>query len=96
MEMMLLEGSDVVQKNFNDVCLFGVCIVIDDFGMGYFNLACLSGMVVDCIKIDCSFIQSLLENKELVQMVIVLCKLMKVKIVVEGVEIVRQIGRAHV
>ena len=88
-ETMLSEGSDVVQKNLDDVRLLGVRIAIDDFGIGYSNLARLSGMAVDWIKIDRSLIQSLPENKELVQMVIALCKLMKAKIVAEGVETAR-------
>ena len=88
-ETMLSEGSDVVQKNLDDVRLLGVRIAIDDFGIGYSNLARLSGMAVDCIKIDRSLIQSLPENKELVQMVIALCKLIKAKIVAEGVETAR-------
>ena len=85
-ETMLSEGSDVVHKNLDDVRLLGVRVAIDDFGTGYSNLARLSEMAVDCIKIDRSLIQKLPENSELVQMVISLCKLMKAKIVAEGVE----------
>ncbi len=85
-ETMLSESGDIVHKNLDDMRMLGVRIAIDDFGTGYSNLARLSETAVDCIKIDRSLIQKLPKNRELVQMVIALCKLMKARIVAEGVE----------
>lgn len=93
-ETMLSEGSDIVHKNLDDVRRLGVRVAIDDFGTGYSNLARLSEMAVDCIKIDRSLIEKLPDNRELVRLVISLCKLMKAKIVAEGVETAEVAGWA--
>lgn len=85
-ESALTEATDILQKNLDIIRAKGIKISIDDFGTGYSNLARLSEMAIDCIKIDRSFMQKLPESKELVQMVVTMCKLMKANVVAEGIE----------
>ena len=85
-ETLLVEGKRVVLDNLEEVRALGVRIAVDDFGTGYSNLARLSEMAIDCIKIDRSLIGGLPRNEAIVQMVIGMCKLMRVTIVAEGIE----------
>lgn len=85
-ETALVEAGDIVQTNLEQIRSLGVCTSIDDFGTGYSNLARLSEMALDCIKLDRSLIRKLPDNKEVVRMVIGLCRLMNATIVAEGIE----------
>lgn len=85
-ETLLLEDNPVITANLDQVRSLGVRISIDDFGTGYSNLARLTEMTIDCVKIDRSLIAGLPRNEALVKMVIAMCTLMQVTIVAEGVE----------
>lgn len=85
-ESALTEATDVLQKNLDIIRGLGLKISIDDFGTGYSNLARLSEMSVDCIKIDRSFVERLPASRDLVQIVVTMCKLLKAKVVAEGIE----------
>lgn len=67
----------------------GVRLVLDDFGTGYSNLMTLSSMPFDMLKVDRSFVRGLNEDEQsraLVNMIIVLARQLKLKVVAEGVE----------
>ena len=67
----------------------GFLIEIDDFGAGYSSLNVLTEVSFDVIKIDMKFIRYLDENeknKDIVRLILELCKHFKVKSVAEGVE----------
>lgn len=90
-ESALTEATEILQKNLGIIRSKGIKISIDDFGTGYSNLARLSEMSIDCIKIDRSFMQKLPDSKELVKMVVTMCKLMKANVVAEGIETVQAV-----
>ena len=85
-ETLFLDDSAPVRANMELLRAMGVRISIDDFGTGYSNFARLHEMSVDCIKIDRSFVRALPKNGALTEAVISMARLMKARIVVEGVE----------
>lgn len=75
--------------------LSGVRIAIDDFGTGYSSLSHFANLPIDNLKIDRSFVLSLLKNKNarmVVDTIIHLARGMKVTTTAEGVEDFRQMA----
>ncbi len=67
----------------------GVGIAIDDFGTGYSSLAYLAKLPVQTLKIDRSFIITMLKDPNamlLVQTMISLAHSLRLKVVAEGVD----------
>jgi EAL domain-containing protein (putative c-di-GMP-specific phosphodiesterase class I) len=67
----------------------GVRLSIDDFGTGYSSLAYLRRMPLDELKIDRTFVQSMVDNKadvQIVRSVIDLAHNFELEAVAEGVE----------
>lgn len=85
-EPAISKSDDVMLRNIAQLRYLGVRVSVDDFGMGYSNLARLNELSFDWIKIDRSLIANLPYNSQLVKMTIDICKLMKARIVAEGVE----------
>ena len=68
---------------------FGVSVAIDDFGTGYSSLGYLAKLPVQTLKIDRSFIITMLNDSgamTLVQTMISLAHSLKLKVVAEGVD----------
>jgi EAL domain-containing protein (putative c-di-GMP-specific phosphodiesterase class I) len=71
----------------------GIQLALDDFGTGYSSLSYLMEFPVDVVKIDQSFIGSLMENKAshaIVAKTIELAHLLDLTVVCEGVETAEQ------
>jgi diguanylate cyclase (GGDEF)-like protein/PAS domain S-box-containing protein len=74
----------------------GVKIAIDDFGTGYSSLAYLARLPVQTLKIDRSFIVSMLEKAEtltLVETIVGLAHSLRLTVVAEGVDSNEQAAR---
>lgn len=72
----------------------GVHVELDDFGTGYASLAHLSSLPIDGIKIDRSFVMNIAEcekQKAIVEVVMSMSKLMKLRVVCEGIESYQQL-----
>ena len=68
---------------------------IDDFGTGYSNLLMLSVLPAKELKIDKSFVTSMLENeksRKLVETIINIARTMEMSVVAEGIETEEQRG----
>ena len=80
--------EDNIQK-LRDLRSLGVSIAIDDFGTGYSSLAYLAKLPVETLKIDRSFVTTMLRDADtmtLVQTIISLAHSLRLKVVAEGVE----------
>lgn len=67
----------------------GIVVSIDDFGTGYSNLLMLSVLPAKELKIDRSFVTSMLENEKsykLVETIISIARTMEMNVVAEGIE----------
>lgn len=94
LELELTEGSllkDVerTKQVLQNLKKLGVRVAIDDFGVGFSSLSYLKNFAVDTLKIDRSFISSLLagsRDEAIVRTIISLAKSLDLKVVAEGVE----------
>jgi diguanylate cyclase (GGDEF)-like protein/PAS domain S-box-containing protein len=77
-------------RNIIESCRkIGVGFALDDFGTGYSSLSYLSGLPVDSLKIDQSFVRDMLEDKgdmNIVQGIIALAQAFDRQTVAEGIE----------
>lgn len=88
-ESIIMENSNVIIGNLNQIRALGVSISIDDFGTGYSNLAYLSRFPVNTLKIDRDFVQKINERDEaqrIAQAIVEMAKSLKLDLIAEGVE----------
>jgi diguanylate cyclase (GGDEF)-like protein/PAS domain S-box-containing protein len=71
---------------------FGVKIYLDDFGTGYSSLSHLHKLPVDALKIDRSFVRSMLltDRPAIVESILALARTLDTGVVAEGVESAQQ------
>lgn len=100
LELELTEGSllkDVerTKQVLQRLKKLGVRVAIDDFGVGFSSLSYLKNFAVDTLKIDRSFISSLLagsRDEAIVRAIISLAQSLELKVVAEGVETSSQLA----
>ena len=88
-ESCLHENVGLVRSLITSLKNQGVTVSLDDFGTGYSSLAQLRSLPFDRIKIDRSFVMSLLEDKDsatIIQSIISLGKGLGLPITAEGIE----------
>lgn len=74
----------------------GIGMVLDDFGTGSTSLVGLTQFPVDALKIDRSLVRDMQSDRgaaDIVELVIALAHKMKLKVIAEGIETVRQMER---
>ena len=79
--------------NLNSLSMLGIGVELDDFGTGYSSLSHLGTMPVQTIKIDKTFIDRILSDEkiaDLVEMIIDFTHRFRMKVVAEGVETLEQ------
>lgn len=82
-------GNEYVIRALKKLKASGVRIALDDFGTGHSSLTHLRDYPVDIIKVDCSFVQRLSDDKSIYAIVEGLAKLgpiLSMDIVAEGIE----------
>ena len=63
-ESQLLEDSGQLEQMFKQLKMLGVRLALDDFGTGYSSLAYLHRFPIDTLKIDRSFVERLVRERE--------------------------------
>jgi diguanylate cyclase (GGDEF)-like protein len=92
-ESILISNSSKTQQTFNQIRTLGVRVAIDDFGTGFSSLSYITQFQIDRLKIDRSFIQNCLidRNSETVTKVIIaMAHGLDISVVAEGVETAEQ------
>jgi diguanylate cyclase (GGDEF)-like protein/PAS domain S-box-containing protein len=88
-ESVVIDNIAGVIARMNELSLLGIHFSLDDFGTGYSSLAYLKRLPIHEIKIDKTFVQDAPsdgDNAALVETILAVAKLMRLKVVAEGVE----------
>lgn len=88
-EGLLIHNVEAAIKKMWALKKMGVRFSIDDFGTGYSSLTYLSKMPLDKLKIDKSFVDTMLESRQdavLVRTIITLAHNLNLDVIAEGVE----------
>jgi diguanylate cyclase (GGDEF)-like protein len=88
-ESLIMEDFEAGIEKLTSARVLGVNIAIDDFGIGYSSLRYLARLPLQALKIDRSFIVSMLDRPDtmtVVSTVISLAHALKLKVVAEGVD----------
>ena len=93
-ESTLMDYEPQTINLFNKIRHRGIQINIDDFGTGYSSLQYLNRFPINSLKIDRSFTKGMLEEKEnfeIVKTIITLARTLKIGVIAEGVENMKQL-----
>lgn len=93
-ESAILSSESVITKVFQDVRDLGVGLALDDFGTGFSSLSHLQRFDFDIVKIDRSFVSSMLNSKRnlaIVHGILSMCRDLGIKVIAEGIEHLWQI-----
>jgi diguanylate cyclase (GGDEF)-like protein/PAS domain S-box-containing protein len=94
-ESVLLEKSEGAGETIERLERLGVRFVLDDFGTGYSSLAYLSGLPIDGLKVDRSFVQSLGgegRSTAITTAIVRMAQALALEVIAEGVETERQLA----
>jgi EAL domain-containing protein (putative c-di-GMP-specific phosphodiesterase class I) len=89
-ETVVMEDPERALRVIKPLREAGVRLAIDDFGCGHSNLAALSKLPFDVIKIDQQFVRALERGDSyaagIVEMILALARTLNMEVVAEGVE----------
>ncbi|MBI1942476.1 MAG: GGDEF domain-containing response regulator [Betaproteobacteria bacterium] len=88
-ESLVMQDIEGNMRKLREVRALGMSVAIDDFGTGHSSLAYLAKLPVQSLKIDRSFVSTMLADAAhmtLVQMIISLARSLKLTVIAEGVE----------
>ena len=97
-ETAVMDNPEQATSKLERLQKMGFQIAMDDFGTGYSSLSYLQRLPIDILKIDRSFVQTMLENPnnlEIIKAIIGLGKILHLRIVAEGVETQEQFSTLH-
>ncbi|WP_249029147.1 putative bifunctional diguanylate cyclase/phosphodiesterase [Tannockella kyphosi] len=96
-ESVFMDDKDIITNFIKELRDHGIMVSIDDFGTEYSSLNLLKDLVVDTIKLDKSFIDDLLvdkdvqKNKVIIKNIVTMIRELGFDIIFEGVESVQQV-----
>ncbi len=94
-ETAAMRNVEVTATRLSLVNALGVKIAIDDFGIGYSSLSCLSSYPIHTLKIGKSFVHGISVNphvESIVKAIIIMAKNLKMNVIAEGVETREQLA----
>ncbi len=89
LETTAMEEFHVMREILEAVHAQGVRLALDDFGTGYSSLSHLKNLPVDTLKIDQSFVISMMERREdmaIIESISSLGKIFNIEVIAEGLE----------
>jgi diguanylate cyclase (GGDEF)-like protein/PAS domain S-box-containing protein len=92
-ESMVMQNVGSTTRMLGQLRALGVEISIDDFGTGYSSLSYLHRFPISALKVDRSFVSSMIDNQEsleIVRTIVALACNLKMDVVAEGVETLEQ------
>jgi len=95
-ERVVMDHGDLVLSTLEDLRSMGIQLHVDDFGTGYSSLTYLQRFQYDSLKIDRSFVSTMVERGEssaIVQALVSLGHTLGMNVVAEGVETPEQLRR---
>lgn len=94
-ETVLIDNQESVVEKLNVLKEYGIKISLDDFGTGYSSLSYLKGLPIDTLKIDKSFIDTVIcdsSTRVITESIIAMVKKLGCETVAEGVETIEQLS----
>lgn len=88
-ESLFIDEIEYVQPLLQEIRDTGITISLDDFGTGYSSLSILRTLPIDELKIDMSFVNNIINNKQdskMIHSIIDMGHKMNMKVLAEGVE----------
>lgn len=88
-ETILVDDFEETKKRLSELRKTGIRISLDDFGTGFSSLSYLKGLPIDTLKIDKSFVDTLLTDvntKIITESIIYMVKRLGYETIAEGVE----------
>ena len=98
-ESVLLDEPDGVADTIRRLSRLGVRFVLDDFGTGFSSLAYLSGLPIDGLKVDQSFVKSLGTDQRstaITTAIVRMAQALSLEVIAEGVEAGHQLQALRV
>jgi diguanylate cyclase (GGDEF)-like protein/PAS domain S-box-containing protein len=95
-ESTLMQEAERTDHVFAELRATGVSLQLDDFGTGYSSLTALHRLPVDALKIDRSFVASILAgdgSEVIVRSTVALAHSLDLPVIAEGIEDPRQLSR---
>jgi len=90
-ENVLIKDAESVIERMLELKSLGVRFAIDDFGTGYSSLSYIKRFPIDILKIDKSFVDGVVEDRALAEVIVQLGRTLNLQTVAEGIEQARQI-----
>ena len=96
-ESVLIQDAEAAVARLRRLKSFGVCIALDDFGIGYSSLSYLRRFPFDQIKIDRSFINEITDPcaAAIVRAIVGIATQIGASVTAEGVETVAQLKQVQ-
>lgn len=93
-ESAMMDNTETARAVLHQFRARGIGVSIDDFGTGYSSLSYLQRFPIDRLKVDKSFVQSMMNEQDsakIVQTIVLLAQNLGMKVVAEGVETAPQL-----